>query len=90
MAGRQFITKLIGTAAVAATVLVSGAGAAPAADTIKIGGIFDITGATSDVGADYAVAAKDAVAYINANGGDQRQEARDRPRTTTPTRSRTR
>ncbi len=40
-----------------------------AADTVKIGGIFDITGATSDVGADYAVAAKDAVAYINANGG---------------------
>ena len=69
MAGRRFFTGLIGTAAVAAAVLVFGAGAAPAADTIKIGGIFDITGATSDVGADYAVAAKDAVAYINANGG---------------------
>jgi branched-chain amino acid transport system substrate-binding protein len=69
MAGRQFITKLIGTAALAAAVLVSGPGTASAADTIKIGGIFDITGATSDVGADYAVAAKDAVAYINANGG---------------------
>ncbi|MDP1601815.1 MAG: ABC transporter substrate-binding protein, partial [Legionella sp.] len=69
MAGRQFFTGLIGTTAVAATVLVFGAGAAPAADTIKIGGIFDITGATSDVGADYAVAAKDAVGYINANGG---------------------
>jgi branched-chain amino acid transport system substrate-binding protein len=69
MAGRQFFTGLIGTAAIAATVLVFGAGAAPAADPIKIGGIFDITGATSDVGADYAVAAKDAVAYINANGG---------------------
>ena len=68
MAGR-FFTGIIGTAAIAATVLVFGAGVAPAADTIKIGGIFDITGATSDVGADYAVAAKDAVAYINANGG---------------------
>ena len=41
----------------------------PAADPIKIGGIFAITGPTSDVGADYAVAAKDAIAYINANGG---------------------
>ena len=69
MAGRQFFTGLIGTAALAATVLVFGAGAATAADPIKIGGIFDITGATSDVGADYAVAAKDAIAYINANGG---------------------
>jgi len=69
MAGRQFITGLIGTAAVAATVLVFGAGVAPAADTIKIGGIFDTSGATSDVGADYAVGAKDAAEYINANGG---------------------
>jgi len=68
MAGRKLFAGLLGTAVVAATVLL-GAGAAPAADTIKIGGIFDITGATSDVGADYAVAAKDAVAYINANGG---------------------
>lgn len=69
MAGQQFFTGFIGTAAVVATILAFSAGAAPAADTIKIGGIFDITGATSDVGADYAVAAKDAVAYINANGG---------------------
>lgn len=68
MAGRRLFGGLIGTAALAATLLL-GAGAAPAADTIKIGGIFDITGATSDVGADYAQAAKDAVAYINANGG---------------------
>lgn len=69
MAGRQFLTGLIGTAAVAATVLVFGAGAAVAADTIKIGGIFDTSGPTSDVGADYAVAAKDAAEYINSKGG---------------------
>ena len=69
MAGRKFLGGLLGTAAVAATVLAFGAGTSLAADTIKIGGIFDITGATSDVGADYAVAAKDAIAYINANGG---------------------
>ncbi len=39
------------------------------AEPIKIGGIFDTTGATSDVGQDYAVAAVDAADYINANGG---------------------
>jgi len=69
MAGRQFITRFIGSAAVAATALVFCAGAATAADPIKIGGIFAITGPTSDVGADYAQSAKDAIGYINANGG---------------------
>ena len=39
------------------------------AEPIKIGGIFDITGATSAVGKDYAQAAKDAERYINENGG---------------------
>jgi branched-chain amino acid transport system substrate-binding protein len=68
MAGRRYLSGLIGTAALAATVLI-GAGTAAAADTIKVGGIFDTSGATSDVGADYAVGAKDAAEYINANGG---------------------
>lgn len=68
MAGRKLFSGLFGMAAVAATILL-GAAVASAGDTIKIGGIFDITGPTSDVGADYAVAAKDAVPYINANGG---------------------
>jgi branched-chain amino acid transport system substrate-binding protein len=67
MKGRRFFTGLLGAAA-AATVLLAG-GPATAADPIKIGGIFAITGPTSDVGADYAQAAKDATAYINANGG---------------------
>ncbi len=39
------------------------------AEPIKIGGIFDITGATSGVGKDYAQACKDAELYINENGG---------------------
>ena len=39
------------------------------AESIKIGGIFDITGPTSAVGKDYAQAAKDAERYINENGG---------------------
>lgn len=38
-------------------------------EPIVIGGIFDTTGPTSDVGKDYAVAAVDAAEYINANGG---------------------
>jgi branched-chain amino acid transport system substrate-binding protein len=44
--------------------------AAFAADApIKVGGIFDITGATADVGKDYAQGCKDAAEYINAKGG---------------------
>jgi branched-chain amino acid transport system substrate-binding protein len=38
-------------------------------EPLKIGGIFDTTGPTSDVGKDYAVGARDAADYINANGG---------------------
>jgi len=36
---------------------------------IVVGGIFDISGATSAVGKDYAVGAQHAAAYINQNGG---------------------
>ncbi len=43
--------------------------ALPAADAIKVGGIFDMTGGTADVGKDYAVGAVDAAKYINAHGG---------------------
>ncbi|MEE4353851.1 MAG: ABC transporter substrate-binding protein [Desulfatiglans sp.] len=39
------------------------------AKTIKIGGIMDTTGATSDVGKDYALGMAEAFKYINANGG---------------------
>ncbi len=39
------------------------------AQTIKIGGIFDITGATGDVGAPYAEAARDYINYVNKHGG---------------------
>lgn len=39
------------------------------ADTIKIGGIFDITGATGDVGAPYAEGARDYINYVNKHGG---------------------
>lgn len=46
------------------------AGCKPAApQTIKIGGIFDLTGATSDVGIPYADGIRDYVAYVNGRGG---------------------
>lgn len=53
-----------------AAVLLAGAFApAFAADVIRVGGIFDMTGATADVGKDYAVGAMDAAKYINEHGG---------------------
>ncbi|MDQ1336761.1 MAG: branched-chain amino acid transport system substrate-binding protein [Thermodesulfobacteriota bacterium] len=36
---------------------------------VKIGGIMDTTGATSDVGKDYAIGMSDAFKYINSQGG---------------------
>ncbi len=40
-----------------------------AAETIKIGSINDLTGATSDVGKDAALGIREAVTYVNDNGG---------------------
>ncbi len=40
-----------------------------AAAEIKVGGIMDTTGATSDVGKDYAIGMEDAFKYINSQGG---------------------
>jgi branched-chain amino acid transport system substrate-binding protein len=45
-----------------------GAGRA-AAQEIKVGGLFDLTGITSDVGKPYAQGVQDAVAWTNAKGG---------------------
>lgn len=42
---------------------------AQAKEDIPIGGIFDITGATGDVGKEYGMAAKDYVTYVNEIGG---------------------
>ena len=36
---------------------------------IKVGGLFDLTGITSDVGKSYAQGVRDGVAWTNANGG---------------------
>lgn len=50
--------------------VIVGAACAPASpQTIKLGGIFDLTGPTSDVGSLYADGVRDYVAYVNAHGG---------------------
>ena len=36
---------------------------------IKVGGIFDLTGVTADVGKPYAQGVQDAVAFVNDSGG---------------------
>ena len=40
-----------------------------AAADIQLGGIMDTTGATSDVGKDYAIGMEEAIKYINDQGG---------------------
>jgi len=49
--------------------LVFACSSAFAAETIKIGSINDLTGATSDVGKDAALGVRECVTYINDNGG---------------------
>jgi len=52
------------------TIVPVGAQAPPIPATIKVGGLFDTTGPTSDVGKDYSVGALHHVQYINeAQGG---------------------
>ncbi|MFH1489402.1 MAG: ABC transporter substrate-binding protein, partial [Pseudomonadota bacterium] len=49
--------------------LLFGLSGIAAAKTIKIGGIMDTTGATSDVGKDYAIGMEEAFKYFNEKGG---------------------
>jgi branched-chain amino acid transport system substrate-binding protein len=49
--------------------LLSGFSSVAGATTIKIGALNDVTGATSDVGKDYALGISDAIHYVNDNGG---------------------
>src|SRR5260370_33164791 len=52
------------------SIIVAAALAAPAAgEEIKVGGIFDLTGVTSDVGKSFAKGVRDAVQWTNENGG---------------------
>ena len=52
-----------------AVVFLAAFSTAAVAKEIKIGGIMDTTGATSDVGKDYAIGMEDAYKYINSQGG---------------------
>jgi branched-chain amino acid transport system substrate-binding protein len=56
------------TRTIALLAAVALAGAAQAQE-IKVGGIFDITGLTADVGKPFANGARDAISWVNANGG---------------------
>jgi branched-chain amino acid transport system substrate-binding protein len=58
----RFKAVLIGLVAFGAMTFVH-------AQEIKVGGIFDLTGITSDVGKPYAQGVRDYVEYANANGG---------------------
>ncbi len=51
------------------TPATTGAGAAPSGVTISIGALYDLTGATSDVGKDYALGIQEAIACLNDEGG---------------------
>lgn len=52
---------------VLAAFLLTGVGYAQ--QTIKVGGIFDLTGGTGDVGGPYALAVRDYIGYVNKQGG---------------------
>ena len=52
-----------------AVILIMGFSSMAGAATIKIGALNDMTGATSDVGKDYALGIAEAIHYINDNGG---------------------
>ncbi|MBW2101579.1 MAG: ABC transporter substrate-binding protein [Deltaproteobacteria bacterium] len=66
MKKRIFLGFLVPMVAVA---FLAGFSTAALAAKIKIGGIMDTTGATSDVGKDYAIGMEEAWKYINEQGG---------------------
>jgi branched-chain amino acid transport system substrate-binding protein len=52
-----------------AAMLIIGFSSMAGAATIKVGSLNDMTGATSDVGKDYALGIAEAIHYVNDNGG---------------------
>lgn len=52
-----------------ALAIIAGLSASAGAATINVGSLNDMTGATSDVGKDYALGIAEAVHYVNDNGG---------------------
>lgn len=68
MNGRNVWSKVFITVFTAA-LIVGFASFAGAADVIKLGALNDMTGATSDVGKDYALGIAEAIHYVNDTGG---------------------
>ena len=52
-----------------AVILITGFSSYAGADVVKVGALNDMTGATSDVGKDYALGIAEAIHYANDNGG---------------------
>ena len=52
-----------------ALTLITGFCSIAGAAEVKVGGLVDVTGATSDVGKDYALGMSDAIHYVNDQGG---------------------
>jgi len=65
---RKSSSKL-GLLLIAAMVVIGFSSIAGAAETIRIGALNDMTGATSDVGKDYALGIAEAIHYVNDTGG---------------------
>jgi branched-chain amino acid transport system substrate-binding protein len=63
---RKWIVLMVGMLLLAAISLNAQQATGP---EIKVGGIFDLTGITSDVGKSYAQGVRDAVEWVNAHGG---------------------
>ncbi len=64
-----FVIAVVALAAVALAACGGSSGKSASAGPIKVGGLFDLSGPTSDVGTPYSEGVRDYVAWLNANGG---------------------
>ncbi|MGE5251705.1 MAG: ABC transporter substrate-binding protein, partial [Bacteroidota bacterium] len=62
-------TKVLFFAVTIASLILAACGSAAPQAPIKVGAIFDLTGATADVGTPYAEGVKAYVDWLNAQGG---------------------
>jgi branched-chain amino acid transport system substrate-binding protein len=69
MKGSMFFKALLIVAAVGLCVVVGQEAAAKFKGDVKVGGLFDLTGGTGDVGKQYAEAVLDYVRYVNEKKG---------------------
>jgi branched-chain amino acid transport system substrate-binding protein len=64
---RNMRSKVFGV--LISVILITAVAATAGAEVVKVGALNDMTGATSDVGKDYALGISEAIRYINDNGG---------------------